>query len=87
MEVSMTVISANDLKTRGVSVLQEVLRNAHEAVISVRGRESYVVMDWHAYQKCRETELDAALTEVKRDLAAGRVHKDSVARHLKRIGS
>ena len=81
----MTVISANDLKTRGVSVLQEVLRNAHEAVISVRGRERYVVMDWDAYQKCREAELDVALAEVRGDLAAGRLHKDSVARHLKRI--
>ena len=83
----MAVISANDLKTRGVSVLQEVLRNAHEAVISVRGRERYVVMDWDAYQKYREAELDAALAEVKGDLAVGRIHKDSVARHLKRIGA
>ena len=83
----MTVISANDLKTRGVSVLQEVLRNAHEAVISVRGRERYVVMDWDAYQECREAELEVALAEVRADLAAGRVHKDSVERHLKRIGA
>ena len=81
----MTVISANELKTRGVSVLQEVLRNAHEAVISVRGRERYVVMDWDTYQECREAELDVAMAEVKADLAAGRLHKDSVTRHLKRI--
>ena len=83
----MTVISASDLKTRGVTALQEVLRDAHEAVISVRGRERYVVMDWDAYQERREAELDIALAEVRDDLAAGRIHKDSVARHLKRIGA
>jgi len=83
----MTVISASELKTRGVTALQEVLRDAHEAVISVRGRERYVVMDWGAYQKCREAELDVALAEVWGDLAAGRVHRDSVEGHLKRIGA
>jgi hypothetical protein len=83
----MTVISAGVLKTRGVSILHEVLRDAHEAVISVRGRERYVVMDWEAYQVYREAELDAALSEVRSDLAAGRVHRDSVGRHLRRIGA
>ena len=83
----MTVISASDLKTRGVTALQEVLRGAHEVVISVRGRERYVVMDWDAYQERREAELDIALAEVRGDLAAGRIHRDSVARHLKRIGA
>ena len=81
----MTVISANELKTRGVSVLENALRGAHEAVISVRGRERYVVMDWDAYQERREAELDVALADVRADLAAGRIHADSVARHMKRI--
>jgi prevent-host-death family protein len=81
----MTVVSANELKTRGVSALESAMKDGREVVISVRGRERFVVMDVDAYNRLREAELDAALSEVKADVAAGRVHKDSVAQHVRRI--
>ncbi len=40
----MNTITANELKTRGVSLLEERLRDDPEAMISVHGREKYVVM-------------------------------------------
>ena len=45
----MKAITANDLKSRGVSVLEAALENQDEAVISVRGKPRFVVMDIEHY--------------------------------------
>ena len=37
-------ISANDLKTRGVSILDQITSDNEVAVITVRGRSRYVVI-------------------------------------------
>ena len=81
----MSTISANDLKTKGVSVIEASLRDAPEASISVRGTTRYVVMDVAHYQYLRECELSAALAEVQSDLAAGRVIQESPQAHIERI--
>ena len=57
----MNAISANQLKTRGVSVLAEELQNEPEAIITVRGKDQYVVMRIEQYHYLREMELEAAL--------------------------
>ena len=41
----MTVVTANDLKTKGISDIERLLHDAQEVIISVRGKPSYVVMD------------------------------------------
>ena len=41
----MNNISANELKTKGVSAIHAVLDRQTEAVISVRGKQRFVVMD------------------------------------------
>lgn len=38
------MITANDLKTKGIACLEESLANQPEAMITVRGKESFVVM-------------------------------------------
>ena len=81
----MTTISANDLKTKGVSIIEASLQDAPEAHISVRGTARYVVMDVAHYQYLRECELSAALAEVQSDLAAGRAVKESPQAHIERI--
>ena len=83
----MNAITANEIKTRGVAVLEEHLAEAPEAVISVRGKERYVVMSMEHYREMRELELEAAWMRVKADLEAGRYHKDSVQEHLARISA
>lgn len=47
-------IMANDLKTRGVTILDEALKLDDEAIISVRGKSKYVVMDLEHYNYLRE---------------------------------
>ena len=81
----MTAITANDLKKQGVSVFDPILKDEQEAVITVRGKPKYVVMDMEAYNHLRECELDAALMESKRDMESGKFVSESVADHIRRI--
>jgi len=78
----MNTITANELKTRGVSLLEESLRDEPEAMISVRGREKYVVMRVEQYHRLREMELEAALLEARQELADGKGRVESAEAHV-----
>jgi PHD/YefM family antitoxin component YafN of YafNO toxin-antitoxin module len=81
----MTTISANDLKTRGVSLLEDTVSKDGEAIITLRGKSKYVVIDMPTYNRLREYELEAALAQTKRELKAGQFVKESVSKHMQRI--
>ena len=81
----MSHISANDLKIKGVAAIEAALSQAPEAIVSVRGKDKFVVMDLAHYQYLRECELDAALAETRADLAAGRFVEESATDHLARL--
>ncbi len=81
----MHAIVANDLKTRGVTALEENLQTEPEAVITVRGKEQYVVMRIEHYHYLREMELEAALLETRRDIANGDAIRESAEAHVKRV--
>ena len=49
----MQRISANELKTRGVVAIERALAGTSEAVVSVRGKERFVVMDLAHYHHFR----------------------------------
>jgi hypothetical protein len=81
------VISANELKTKGVSRIDEITASGDEAIISVRGKNRYVVLTLEQYHYLRECELEAALAESRNDLKEGNVVEESVEDHLNRIAS
>jgi len=81
----MTSITANDLRTKGISVVEPALRQDGEAVITERGERRYVVLDFNAYNRQREYELDIALREARSDLKSGNCNTESVADHMKRV--
>ncbi len=81
----MNTITANQLKTKGISAIESNLDSGHELVITVRGKEKYVVMDMQHYSYLRECELDAALHETKADYQAGKFVTESVEEHIKRV--
>ena len=83
--IVMGTIAANDLKTKGVASISEQLAEAPEAIITVRGKNRFVVMDLKHYQYLRECELEAALLEARQDVEEGRVVTESVAEHIKRL--
>lgn len=83
----MTSISANSLKTQGVSAIAEALADAPEAIVSVRGKDRFVVMEIDHYRYLRECELAAALAESQADLATGRFILESVDAHMARLAA
>ena len=85
LDAPMTHISANDLKTKGIAAIEFALSTAPEAIVSVRGKDRFVVMDMAHYHYLRECELDAALAETRADLAASRVVQESPEAHLARL--
>jgi len=80
-------ITANDLKTKGVSVIDEVTSSNNEAIITVRGKNKYVVISIEEYNQLREYELDAAIKESLEDIKNGKIYDDSIEDHVKRITS
>ena len=81
----MQQITANDLKTKGFAAIEASLENQPEAIISVRGKDSFVVMDLAHYHYLRECELEAALAETRANLSAGQFVIESPEEHLKRL--
>ncbi len=78
----MVTITANDIKRRGIASIAEILEDAQEATISVRGKSKYVVMSVQQYQHLRECELEAALLEARKDRDAGRIADRTIAEHI-----
>ena len=68
----MSIISANELRVGGVATIEEGLAEASEAIITVRGKPQFVVMDLSRYQCLKVCELEATLAESFADMAAGR---------------
>ena len=81
----MNAITANELKTRGVSAVEDRLENEEEVIISVRGKDRYVVMSLEKFARLREFELDMAVMEARADYEAGNIITESVDDHMKRV--
>lgn len=81
----MVFETESDLKKRGISILDDIIEKQGGAIITVRGKNKYVVIDMNAYNQFKEYELEAALTETKRDLAEGNFVEGSVEDHIRRI--
>ena len=79
------IITANELKTKGVTALNDATYDGGEAIITVRGKNKYVVLPIESYNYLRECELEAALIESKKDLENGKFIEESVEEHIKRI--
>jgi len=79
------IITANELKTKGVTALNDATNDGSEAIITIRGKNKYIVLPIELYNHLRECELETALIESRKDLQNGKFIKESVEDHLKRI--
>jgi prevent-host-death family protein len=79
-------ITANDLKVKGISAIDELVGENHGVVITVRGIEKYVILPIEEYNQLREFELEAAIQESKKEIQAGRYFTGTIEEHMKRIG-
>jgi hypothetical protein len=81
----MNSISAHDLRTKGVSTIEQALVDQQAASITVRGQVKYVVMSQEQHTYLRKCELEAARAGSKEDLDTGRFMKESVEHHVMRL--
>jgi len=79
------VIPANDLKTKGVSIIESMLESLDEVLISIRGKNKYVVVDMNRYNYLRECELEKALRDTEEDLKNGRSRVLTSAQHFEEL--
>lgn len=81
----MNTITANDLKTKGVSALETALEDQDEAVISVRGKPRYAVMGIERYEQLREAEIHAAWQEARAATDQGDSIAETAEEHIARL--
>lgn len=81
----MKIVTANELKTCGVTSLEEGLKDHPELMITVRGKEKYMVLSLEHYHYLREMELEAALFEARQDVASGKTIRESAEAHVQRV--
>ena len=81
----MTKITATDLKVHGVRAIEGALAEQAEAMISVRGRVRYIVVDVDRYIYLKECEQLGALAAVQADYEACRFTKETAREHLDRL--
>lgn len=79
------ILTANDVKTKGVSIFEKMLKKADELIINVRGKNKYVVLDIERYQEFREYELDLAHMKVMQDVKDGNYKTQSASEHIKEL--
>jgi prevent-host-death family protein len=80
-------ITANDLKVKGISAIEELVSDNYGVVITVRGIEKYVILPIEEYNQLREFELEAAIQESKKEIEEGRYFTGTIEEHMNRISN
>ncbi|SMM98048.1 HigA protein (antitoxin to HigB) [uncultured Candidatus Thioglobus sp.] len=75
-------ITANEIKTKGVSVFDKALRQSDEAIINVRGKDKFVVLNIERYNEFRASELDVAYMQAMQAINKGDYKVQSAKQHL-----
>ena len=66
------MITANDLKVKGIKAIHQDIKENDETIISFRGKPQYIVLDFEKYDRLRALELDMAYLETMKDIKEGR---------------
>ena len=80
-------ITANDLKVKGISAIDEIVTDNNGVVITVRGIEKYIILPIDEYNQLREMELDYAIQESKKEIKEGKFFSGSIEEHLRRVSN
>ncbi len=80
------MITANELKIKGVKAIEDGLKDRYEVAITVRGKAKYVAMTIEQYEHMRMAELEMAYQQVMEDIREGR-YTTSLDEHFKEIDS
>jgi prevent-host-death family protein len=78
-------ISANDVKTKGVSLFSNLLDKFDELIINVRGKDKFVVIDVERYKELRANELDLAYIQTMQDVKNGNYKAQTAKEHIEEL--
>lgn len=67
----MNSITANELKSRGVTAIKALVSDDEPVAVTVRGKTEYVVLSTAQFDAFTQYELQVALSEAKTDIANG----------------
>ncbi|MBL0110291.1 MAG: hypothetical protein IPP42_05245 [Saprospiraceae bacterium] len=79
------MITANELKIKGIKAIEASLKDHQEVGITVRGKIKYVVMTLEQYEYMRQIELDHAYQEVMQDFEKGIYVIETAEEHISRV--
>jgi PHD/YefM family antitoxin component YafN of YafNO toxin-antitoxin module len=80
-------ITANELKVKGISAIDEMVTDSDGVMITVRGVDKYILLPVEKYNELREIELDYAIKESRKEIEEGHYFSGSIEEHLKRTGN
>lgn len=80
----MMTIMANEIKTKGVSSFDALFEKFSEIIISVRGKNKYVVVPFEEFEEYRAYKLDSAHQEVMQNIADSKYHTN-IQKHFDNI--
>ena len=80
------IITANELKTRGISFVERLMERSREVFVSVRGRKKFVILPVDEYERLREAELESLIRQAEKDYEEGRYVVESAEEHFRRLG-
>ena len=78
-------VSANDVKTKGVSLFSSLLNKFDELIINVRGKDKFVVIDIERYKELRANELDLAYIQTMQDVKNGNYKIQTAKEHIEEL--
>ena len=79
------MITANEIKTRGVKAIEDGLNKDDRLSISVRGRIKYVVLKAEDYESLRLAEMEMAYQQTVKDIEKGKYKVESAEQHMDRL--
>mgnify|MGYP002639621362 FL=1 len=75
-------ISANEVKTKGVTLFSNLLEKFDELIINVRGKDKFAVIDIERYKELRANELDLAYIQTMQDIDNGKYKTQTAKEHI-----
>jgi PHD/YefM family antitoxin component YafN of YafNO toxin-antitoxin module len=79
------MITANDIKTKGVKAIEDGLSKDDRLSVSVRGKVKYIILKADDYEHLRLAELEMAYKETISDIEKGKFKIETTDQHLERL--
>ncbi len=80
------IISANDIKTKGLSKIEKTIEEGNEVFISKRGKTKFVLLSLKEYERLKEADIFKAISDAENDYKNGKFIIESSEEHFKRLG-